>query len=74
MSWCLLLLAYFLCRSGLPNFCSLAMALDACGYRALGIRLDSGDLAYLSFVVRQAFETIAERFVCFVYVIQFSSL
>ncbi|KAL5281009.1 NAPRT family protein [Megaselia abdita] len=49
-------------RSGLLNFCAVALALNDLGYRAVGIRIDSGDLAYLSCLARETFETIAERF------------
>lgn len=38
------------------------MALNDQGYRAVGIRIDSGDLAYLSCLARETFELIAERF------------
>ncbi|RZC41714.1 nicotinate phosphoribosyltransferase [Asbolus verrucosus] len=49
-------------RSGLLNFCSVALALNDLGYRAIGIRLDSGDLAYLSNVARQLFNEISEKY------------
>ena len=52
----------FLNRSGLLNFCAVALALNDCGYRAVGIRIDSGDLAYLSVLARETFESIAETF------------
>lgn len=47
-------------RTGIPCYCAVALALDDCGYRAIGIRLDSGDLAYLSVEVRKALETVAD--------------
>ncbi|KAI8125702.1 Nicotinate phosphoribosyltransferase [Lucilia cuprina] len=49
-------------RSGLLNFCAVALALNDLGYRAVGIRIDSGDLAYLSCMARESFERVAERF------------
>lgn len=49
-------------RSGLLNFCAVAMALNDQGYRALGIRIDSGDLAYLSCLARDTFELVATNF------------
>ncbi|XP_060536870.1 nicotinate phosphoribosyltransferase [Cylas formicarius] len=49
-------------RSGLLNFCAVALALNDLGYRAIGIRLDSGDLAYLSNVARKYFTEISKSF------------
>ncbi|XP_062546677.1 nicotinate phosphoribosyltransferase isoform X6 [Armigeres subalbatus] len=49
-------------RSGLLNFCAVALALNDQGYRAVGIRIDSGDLAYLSCLARETFERISEQF------------
>ncbi|EDW11211.1 nicotinate phosphoribosyltransferase isoform X1 [Drosophila mojavensis] len=49
-------------RSGLLNFSAVALALNDLGYHALGIRIDSGDLAYLSCLAREAFEKVADRF------------
>lgn len=49
-------------RSGLVNFCAVALALNELGYMAVGIRIDSGDLAYLSKVARQYFEEISSKY------------
>lgn len=49
-----------LSRSGLLNFCAVALALNDQGYRSVGIRIDSGDLAYLSCLTRENFVKVAE--------------
>nr|POF07311.1 nicotinate phosphoribosyltransferase 1 [Quercus suber] len=49
-------------RSGIPNFCAVALALSDLGYKATGIRLDSGDLAYLSCEARKFFVAIENDF------------
>ncbi|EEZ97420.1 nicotinate phosphoribosyltransferase [Tribolium castaneum] len=49
-------------KSGLVNFSAVALALLDLGYEPIGIRLDSGDLAYLSVVARNLFIKISEQF------------
>lgn len=39
----------------MPNFCAVALALHQLGYQAIGVRLDSGDLAQQSKEIRQVF-------------------
>ncbi|XP_051117554.1 nicotinate phosphoribosyltransferase 1-like isoform X2 [Andrographis paniculata] len=53
---------YDVMRSGVPNFCAVALALNELGYKATGIRLDSGDLAYLSCQTRKFFQDIEKEF------------
>nr|GMC57843.1 nicotinate phosphoribosyltransferase 2-like [Ipomoea batatas] len=53
---------YDVIRSGVPNFCAVALALDDLGYKAIGIRLDSGDLAYQSCEARKFFCAIEKEF------------
>ncbi|KAL9340886.1 hypothetical protein Peur_067105 [Populus x canadensis] len=53
---------YDVMRSGIPNFCAVALALNDLGYKAVGIRLDSGDLAYLSCEARKFFIAVEKEF------------
>lgn len=53
---------YDVLKSGVPNFLAVARALHECHYKAKGLRLDSGDLAYLSIEVRKKFEKAAKEF------------
>ena len=49
-------------RSGLVNFIAVSLALYDYGYKSIGIRLDSGDLAFLSKESRKYFELISKKY------------
>jgi len=53
---------YDVSKSGMLNFCAVALALHDYGYRALGIRIDSGDLAYLSRVVKETIVLVGTEY------------
>ncbi|KFV98969.1 Nicotinate phosphoribosyltransferase, partial [Eurypyga helias] len=57
-----LLDTYCVRRSGLPNFCAVALALHQLGYQAIGVRLDSGDLAQQSKEIRRGLRACGARF------------
>lgn len=60
---CLCLIDTFdVLKSGLPNFICTAAALYKAGYKALGIRIDSGDLAYLSRMIHKVYEQMEEKY------------
>ena len=48
-------------QSGVRNFILVSLALDDLGYTPRGIRLDSGDLSYLSLECEYLFHEIAEN-------------
>uniref|UniRef100_H3A8S5 nicotinate phosphoribosyltransferase n=1 Tax=Latimeria chalumnae TaxID=7897 RepID=H3A8S5_LATCH len=48
--------------SGVPNFCSVALALGELQYQAAGVRLDSGDLSSQSVWIRRTFQACADEF------------
>jgi nicotinate phosphoribosyltransferase len=47
--------------SGVPNFICVALVLLKLGYKPIGVRLDSGDLSYLSRGTRKMFNEIGGR-------------
>lgn len=49
-------------KSGTPNFLCVALALKELGYRPVGIRLDSGDLAYFSKMIRHMFQSVENKY------------
>jgi nicotinate phosphoribosyltransferase len=49
-------------KSGVPNFICVALGLIQIGHKPIGIRLDSGDLAYFSKEIRKLLRKTAERF------------
>lgn len=50
-------------RSGVPNAITVAKEMEAKGHRLLGIRLDSGDLAYLSIEARRMLDAAGLHYV-----------
>lgn len=48
--------------SGVKNFILVALVLDDIGYKATGIRLDSGDLAYLSKFAKALWTEVGKKY------------
>jgi len=48
-------------KSGVPNFICVALALAQLGHQAIGIRLDSGDLAHLSIAAKAMFREAGDK-------------
>ena len=59
----LLLDTYDTLESGLPNAIKVAKELEAAGHKLRGVRLDSGDLAYLSRRIRSALDAANLQYV-----------
>jgi nicotinate phosphoribosyltransferase len=49
-------------RSGIPNSICVGLALAKAGFKPLGVRLDSGDLSYLSKETRKMFQQAGKRY------------
>ena len=49
-------------KSGIPNFICVAVELMRLGYKPVGFRIDSGDLAYLSRTAREMLRSAGEHF------------
>ena len=56
------MIIFFEHRSGILNFSAVSLALNDLNYTPIGIRIDSGDLAYLSRCARDTFKNIAKQF------------
>lgn len=53
---------YSTLETGLKNFVTVALALKECGFAPKGVRIDSGDLAYLSRESRALFAGVVDAF------------
>ena len=62
MRFTVLIDTYDSLSSGITNFLAVALAINKLGYKAIGVRLDSGDLAYQSLVVREKFRKAGEKY------------
>jgi len=53
--------SYDVFNSGVPNYMAVALALNSLGFKPVGVRIDSGDLAYQSLRIRDTFEKFAKE-------------
>lgn len=54
--------SYSTLKSGVKNFLAVALALHDLGYQAVGVRLDSGDLAYLADETKKMYQEVADKY------------
>ena len=54
--------SYDTIHSGVKNFLLICLVLDDLGYKPLSIRLDSGDLAFLSRECKALFKEVGDKF------------
>ena len=54
--------SYDVFNSGVPNFMAVALALMELGFHPVGVRIDSGDLAYQSIEIRKTFKNLASHY------------
>ena len=60
---CLCLIDTFdVLKSGLPNYICVAVAMHRAGFKTNGIRIDSGDLAYLSRMIKKEYLAMEEKY------------
>lgn len=52
--------SYSTLYSGVPNFLLVSLALSDLGYKSVGVRLDSGDLAALSIECKKEFRRVGK--------------
>lgn len=61
-SYLVLVDSYDVFNSGVPNFLIVALALHQLNFKPVGVRIDSGDLAYQSIEIRKTFKMAAKHF------------
>ena len=61
-SYLVLVDSYDVFNSGVPNYLIVALALNKLGFKPVGVRIDSGDLAYQSVEIRETFKRASQHF------------